>query len=320
MILDALRFVKGAVAKTTFAPELKHFYISDERVVGYNGRVMLSCPIDIDIDAAPKAVPFTRAIEACKDTVNLKMAKNGRLMISSGRFRSYVECESLERVPPPDLTKTQHIEVDGSFLTALEMLAPFIAQDASRPWARGILLKGQSLFATNNIVLLEHWIPQPFPITLNIPEAAVKELLRIKNRLVSIQQTEKTATFHFEGDAWMHTNLLSLDWPSIDKILDVDGNQRPVTPELLNTVEEIAPFTDDKVRTVRFEGRKTTTTETEEDGTTIILDEEIPPSIFNVDQLLNVLRLATTIDLSMYPRPCPFRGQSIRGVIIGRRA
>ena len=318
-MLDALRFVKGAVAKTTYAPELRHFYISGGRVVGYNGRVMLSCPIDIDIDAAPKAIPFTRAIEICKDEVKLKMTKNGRLMISSGRFRSYIECEDLERVPPPDLTIAPHVEVDDSFLTAFKTLEPFIAQDASRPWARGILLKGQSLFATNNIVLLEHWIPQPFPLTLNIPGAAVKELLRIKNRLISVQQTEKHATFHFENGAWMHTNLYAIDWPDIEQILNVDSNQRPITPELLDTVRDIAPFTDEKLRIVRFAGSKTTTAETEEDGTTIILDEEIPPSVFNVDQLLSVLELASTIDISLYPRPCPFYGQSIRGVIIGRK-
>jgi hypothetical protein len=42
-----------------------------------------------------------------------------------------------------------------------------------------------------------------------------------------------------------------------------------------------------------------------------------PPCVFNLKQLQKLETVATTIDFSLYPRPCIFYGDLIRGAIMG---
>ena len=59
-------------------------------------------------------------------------------------------------------------------------MLPFIAEDASRPWARGVLFDSQFARATNNIVIVEYWLGSTvFPIPINMPKSAITEVLRI---------------------------------------------------------------------------------------------------------------------------------------------
>src|SRR5690606_31461165 len=99
LMLDALKFVQGAVARRDFVPALTHFQIRDGYIRGFNGKIALCAPIDLDLDATPKAAPFIKAIEACRDTVELSLTPNGRLAIRSGSFKAYIDCLEGEEFP-----------------------------------------------------------------------------------------------------------------------------------------------------------------------------------------------------------------------------
>jgi len=178
-LLQRMKFVQGSVAKKDLLPALTHFRIEKGRIQGYNGRMALSTPIDFDVDCTPKAVPLVSAIGKCNETIQLGMTATGRLSIKSGKFRTYIDC-----VEGP----TAHVEPEGEFvnidgnamITALKLLQPFIGDDAARPWTNGILFAGSSAYATNNVVIAEHWLGEPFPIEVVIPRNTVKELIRIK--------------------------------------------------------------------------------------------------------------------------------------------
>ena len=43
-MIDAVKFVQGAVAKKDYVAELTHFLIQDNRITGYNGIMGLSSP------------------------------------------------------------------------------------------------------------------------------------------------------------------------------------------------------------------------------------------------------------------------------------
>ena len=91
-MLSSLKFVQGAVAKKDFVPALNHFRIEGGRVKGYNGMIALCGPIDLDLSITPKALEFTKAIQACTDTISLHITPAGRLSIKSGRFKAFVDC------------------------------------------------------------------------------------------------------------------------------------------------------------------------------------------------------------------------------------
>src|SRR5689334_19456978 len=101
-MLKELKFVQGAVAAKDYVPELQHFKISGGRVEGFNGTIALSTPIDLAIEAMPKAVSFVKAIERIPDgtEVALNLTQAGRLSVKAGAFRAFVECWDVSHETP----------------------------------------------------------------------------------------------------------------------------------------------------------------------------------------------------------------------------
>jgi DNA polymerase III sliding clamp (beta) subunit (PCNA family) len=315
-MLDSLKFVQGAVAAKDFVPELMHFRIENGTIRGYNGMLGLCCPIDLDLNVSPKATPFIKAIQTCKDTVQLHMTPGGKLSVKSGKFKAFIDCCTEEF---PDMPPTgKEIALNGDLVGVLKTLAPFIAEDASRPWARGILFKGQSAFATNNVCLVEHWLTSPFPIEVNIPRSAVMELIRIGEEPERVQVDENSVTFHYSGNRWLRTQTYSLEWPDLSRILDQPSEQKPVNPKLWEAVENLTPFVDDLGR-IFFNGVSATTGEAEGLGAAVEVDGLPETGCFNFKQLMLLSKGVNSIDFSSFPRPCIFYGEKLRGAIIGFR-
>ena len=315
-MLAALKFVKGAWAKKDFLPTLTHFRIEDGLVKGYNGRIALCSPINLDLEISPKAIPFAKAIQTCQTTVSMHITKTGRIAIKSGNFKAFIDCT--EEVYPEVLPEGKLIELGGKFLPAIKKIAPFIAEDASRPWAKGILFFKKSAFATNNIIIVEHWLGYSIPEPINIPEAAIKELIRIGEEPTHMQLSDKSITFHFENDRWLRSGLLAIGWPDPYRFLDGDSNQTPFPTEFFDAIEDITPFVDDLGKVYFTKGQISTTLD-EEIGASINIEGLPDEGCFNNKQLLMLSNIAEKIDFTNYPGACKFTGGPIRGAIIGFR-
>lgn len=314
-MLEALKFVKGAIAKKSLVPELSHFKIRNGVITSYNGMLSLCSPIPIDLEAAPQAVPFVKAIEACTDTVSLHMTKANRLAIKSGNFKAFIECldnnDVIELGPAGD-----YLSVGGEFIHAVRKLYPFIAEDASRQWARGILFKGQSLFATNNVCIVEHWLPFVFPVEANVPQEAIRELLRINEEPIGLQISDNSITFHFENNRWMSTQVYTTAWPDIAAILNREANAQVPPAGFFDALDKLMPFADDMCRAYLFPDRIATSPE-EKTGSSVAIGAVAKDCVFSMKQLLRLGSIVKKIDLSLYPTPCIFYGDNIRGAIVG---
>jgi len=316
-MLDALKFVQGAVAKKDFIPALTHFHISGGFIKSYNGSLALCSPIDLDLEVTPKADQFINAIATCKDTVQLNMTPAGRLSIKSGSFRAFVDC--IDEAYPDIQPEGEVLELDGALLKALEKLNPFIAEDASRQWARGILFRGSSAFATNNVTLVEYWLGYNFPVEVNVPKSAVQELIRIGEEPTKIQVCENSITFHYASGRWLRTQTYSTKWPDVAKILDQDSTQRPFPEGFFEALEDLLPFADDLQRVYFHSSGLGTTPEGQEKGAHVEVPGLRGAGIYNARYLLDLRDLAHTIDFESYPRPSLFFGDRVRGAIIGMR-
>lgn len=315
-MLDSLKFVQGAVAKKDFVPALNHFRIQDRTVKGYNGVIALCGPIDLDLAITPKATPFIKAIQACTETISMHMTKAGRLSIKSGKFKANVDCidDPFPAIEPEGV----NIPLDGRLLEAIKLLSPFIAEDASRPWARGILFRGQSAYATNNVVLVERWLGYDFPVVINIPKQAVAELLRIDEEPERLQITEANATFHFSNNRWLRTQTYSLAWPDVTRVLDRESTPTPFPDGFFSSIETLIPFVGEQSAVYLMpDGSAMTSTNTDEGAQVAIAPFGV--GMFNIHQLMLLQSVATKGDLTTYPAPCIFYGDRIRGAIIGMR-
>lgn len=316
-MLKALRFVRGAVALKNHVPVLKHFRIHDGRIQSYNGCLDLSAPIDCDLSVQPLAATFVHAISLCEDTVSLYQTATGRLVVKSGDFKAFINT-SQEVFPG---IESSGESIDGvHLLKAIKILAPVMSQDASRPWSRGILFAGQSAFVTNNVVLVEHWLKYPVRQPFGLPAMAVNELLRIGEEPEGVEINPTHVTFHFKDGRRLCTNLLRINlWPDVRKLLEISEplESHNLHPEFFEGLRKLRPFTTE-TRPMWLDGNHLSTSSDPEDGAHLELNEtEGMQGIWSLDQLLKIEGIAKEISWCRSPRPCPFSGDKIRGLIVG---
>jgi hypothetical protein len=317
-MLKALKFVQGAVAKKDFVPAMTHFVIEDGMVRSFNGTMALSSPIDIDMRCAPKAGPMVYAIGQCAEVVSLGLTGANRLRIQSGPFKAFIDCIEMEDVPHRK-PEGEQIAFDGeALLKAIQVLTPFIGDDASRPWTNGILLRGQSAFATNNVCLVEHWLGVNIPQTINIPMPAVKELARVGMPPTHAQMTEDSISFHYTDGSWLRTQLYSTEWPDIAKVLDRPSNAQPIPEGLFEGLLYIKPFVE-KPEHVYFIDGHLCTHEEPELGASYKVEGLHNEGMFRRGMLAKLEGVATSVDFAAYPDPLMFFGDKVRGAILGLR-
>lgn len=322
-MLDALRFVAAAVAKKDYVQDLTHFRIKDGRVTGFNGVVALSSDIDVDLDIHPNAGKMLAAIKACPGTIALNMTPAGRLSVKSEKFKSFVDCLPNESTVFPE-PEGETIDLGENFLPGIRALAPAMGIDASRIWAMGIKLQNQSMFATNNVMLVEYWHGTDIPLDVVIPDVCVKELLRINEAPTKVQVTANSITFWFGDKRWLRSQLIEPEgWPIavMDNVLSQStGEQLPFPAGFFEAVETLKPFLAD-AGTVFVAPSYLSTSRHEGEGTSI--DVSIPGvddmQAYHHHQLTLLGEIAQSIDWTAYPAPCMFRGDRLRGALVGQR-
>lgn len=317
-MLGQLKFAQGAIKKNTISPELEYYQIKNGRVVGYNGYLALSAPIDLDIEAKPKADLFYKALDACGETVSIDMTPAGRLHIRSGRFAAYVPCidkEVYEASPQGEL-----FESPPGLSAAFKRLLPFISEDASRPWAMGLLVDGGCLTATNNIVVIQEWVGHRLP-TFNCPRFAVAEIARIGRDPVSIQVSPDSVSFHYDDGSWMRTQLLASQWPAekMNEIMSQEASMLPLVDGFFSAVDTLKPFVAESHHSgVYFrDGALATAGDGHQEGAVIEVPGIPAGPVFNIKALQLLDGLIETVDWGLYPRPCLFSGNNRRGAIMG---
>jgi hypothetical protein len=232
-------------------------------------------------------------------------------------FKAFVDCVAGET--PHVLPAGKYADIDGAALLAgLKAVSPFIGEDASRPWCGGILLREQSLFATNNVALAQYWAGVDFPATINIPRAAVRELLRINEAPTQLQYEDSSVTFHYEGNRWLRTHLLSAEWPDLSRVLDVPSTPQPIDPRIFEGLAVVKHFVD-KLGRVFMQPDGLCTHEAEGEGASYAIEGLRGQGVYRLEMLELLQGVATAIDFSTYPKPCLFFGDRLRGAIVGMR-
>ncbi len=314
-MLNELKFVQGAVAKKDFVPVLAHFRIADGKVKGYNGQLGLCSPINLDLTATPKAVPFVRAIQACQDAISIHMTDTGRMAIKSGRFKAFIDCIS---EPYPEIEpEGEEVILGGKLLDAIKTVSPFIAEDASRPWARGILFRGQSAYATNNVVIVEKWLGFDFPVEVNVPKSAIVELLRIGEEPERLQVTDTSITFHFSGGRWLRTQTYDLNWPNISKVLDRPASPVDCPDGLFEAITDLTHFVGENGAITFSEDGSIATSSVEGQGASVSVSPFGAVGIYNLEQMKLLTGVVKQLDFTS--SPAMFFGDGLRGAIVGMR-
>lgn len=316
-MLEILKFVQGAVSKKDFVPYMSHFLIRDGYVRAYNGMLTLCSPIPLDLDCNPKASLLVSAIANCKDVIELSITEAGRLKVQSGKFKSFIDCFK-EEVPVSE-PEGAIIDIDGKqLLAALDTVYKFIGEDASRPWANGAIIRNGSVTATNNVCIIEYWLGLVTNRPLNIPKAAIREILRIGKPPLSIQCGNRSITFNYENKQWIKSQLLEGEFPNVERILNVENSPIALDETIFTALENIKPFVE-KNNCVYFVDNLVCASSDLTTGANFEVESSGLTGVYNIEKLQLLKGTAKTIDWSTYPKPCIFYGERLRGAIVGMK-
>lgn len=314
---DSLDFVRGAVATKDLIPILTNFHIYNGRIQGTNGRLTIDapCPELAEWEFTVPATAFLKAVDACSSEPVIKLDE-GYAVISKGSFKCRLPLDDHNTFPRQEPAGDDGDGLNGALLPALKLLRPFVADDASRPWACGVLFKDGEAFATNNITAVG--IPAVrFPEPINLPVFLIDELLRIGLEPVKVQASINNITMVFANGSWIKSSLLAATWPDVSGVLPTVVTGTVVSADLIAGVQTVLPFCPDiKSPLIHLSPDGIGTSEGEKSA--MVGGFDLPKSIFRAEPLLATLRAASKIDFSTYPAPCPFVGDNgLRGVLVG---
>lgn len=267
--------------------------------------------LDITVDCKK----FISAAKSCKYDLSGIRQTEHNLIITKGKFRAQMNLQNAVEFP----IVTQDLKYESLGLKAFEVLKklrPFASTDASRPWSCSILFDTRYAHATNNVIISR--VPFVTPRSFALPIVAFDEILRASESIVGVGIGPSSVRFTFANGMVLTSSLMADPWPDLDKVYIKSNNPPAVHPELKEAIEYLVPLCDGmRLPKITFckDGVKT------QDGTTSAEYSgiELPEGYFHAVPLLEVLKVATHIDFSMYPKACYFKGEDIDGMIVGMR-
>lgn len=319
-MIDALKFVQGAVGKTDMLAQMTHFCIEDGQIRATNGRITIGAPIPCALTVRPKADKFVAAISQAEDTIALSVNQAGKLVVKSGKMNVRIDClnDQFYYPKPEGIARV----VDGAALrTALDTLRPLIAERrAPQDWAKGILIRGASAFATNGHAVGQYWLGSEFPGEVVIPTDTVVELLRIKETPIHVQMDKSSMTFRYSEGKWLRTALMAAQWPDEKAINGLFAKERgaymPIPKEAFEVARKLKKYIEDDGHFYMDRGEFRSHLGGDE-GATIKID--FAPSLYRLklQDFLDMEEFATEIEFNDYEldRPLYLRGGMFRGAV-----
>jgi DNA polymerase III sliding clamp (beta) subunit (PCNA family) len=329
-MLDMIETVLGAVATKDIVPVLTHIHVTPEGVQGSNGRLSIHYPGKTPVDRE-LCLPGRKLQQALKKGKEPKWSTTEQsLTLSSGRLRVRLPINPAPYpVTHPSDSNPFRIADPVDFINTLRTLRPVVAQDGSRPWACGVLVKGASMYATNNVVLVRAgWqgLDGAGLPGVNVPMDAVDELVRLNkagHTPATLRVDDNSLTVTFDTGVWLRTSLLNAEWPDADAMIGELPTEPPYGGELLadlqSGVDAVVPFSADERAPVVEIGEHGMRTR-EGDVQAEVALEGLPAGAYRAEVLSLVLSAAEGVWFDDYPKPVRFVGGDLAGVFAGVRA
>lgn len=242
-LLKALEFV-SCVSEKIGTPFETHVGLKNNWAVAFNGVVAAGAPIEEDIYSYPHTIDFVEALSKCDDNFSLTQLDNSRLSIKSGKFKATIPCLEpalmQEALPDPPI-----VGINNKFKEAVEAVGVLASENAQHVLTASVLMNGASVISTNRTMLFEYWHGLDLPPNVPLPKEFVSALCKHKKNLTAFGFSNCSATFYFEDNSWLRTQLYATEWPDVSRILNIEGNLWSIDSNFFKALDAVAPFSDD---------------------------------------------------------------------------
>jgi hypothetical protein len=314
-ILAQFKKVKAAIDANDFTA-LSYVTIKDGWMKATDSRMTIAVQVDLDLDVMIPGAEFEKALTVLGADCKIEQ-KEQSIVVKVGRRRI-----TINTLLPEDRTDFEPIgemhSVSADFMQGLRACAPFMSDDYSKMYACTVHVKEGALFATNNVSIVEYKVKACPDIDAGLPEWLVKYMLSRNEKVRMISATSQAICVWFEDLSWIRSSRVSNEMPDmVFKIIDNNpAADIEVTKEWRDSFDTVSKMSNEVV-TIGAERMEAGV------GQAVLIDE-VNTAVeddthWNPKFMAPVVKLATHIDLSPYPGACPWRGEGVRGLVIGRR-
>lgn len=332
--LDALQFVlrnddKGMVP----AFSQLHFYGEEGRVQTTSGTITFDAPWP----GNPLAVtvpmqPVIKCMQAAPDEkARIVVNKRGDLMIKVADYSSkllpfqgeYPLMDKMQAMPE----NSAAIPADywnKDVMNAIDLLRPFVSDDATRPWSQYMLLRAGKLYATNNVAITRFDLPDlefiGHDVLLDV--GTIDHILRIRSLghdVSRIRLNETELLCEFSDGAWTAYRSSAVVWPDVSRFdAALCEGEEPVPENMAEKIQTIGSIASTKPEGAIYLYEHGAMAQMETTSARVWCGA-FKRSAFMRSSLQQALGVAEKWTVSLYPAPVPFSGKGVLGVLLGIR-
>jgi len=309
-LISALKFI-SPVQKKTGTPAQQHCSISGNWCAASNGIMMIAEKVEDDLTACPHTMQLLDALAKCGQDLNITQLSETSLSVMSEKFRAIVPCalpEQLElTAPDPEIAA-----IDDRIKDALACVGGLATDGATDAIKAAVLLQSGSAVATNGVSLMEYWHGVDLPSML-VPKASAVAICKAGKKLRGLGFSGSSATFYFEDDSFIKTQLYGERYPNYQALLNVPSNPWPLPDDFFKAVQAVESFSKNGI--VYFDELSISSREDIPEATTYKV-EGLPNGMgFNARFLLNVKHAMKTAHFDKESGKVLFFGENVRGVL-----
>lgn len=213
----------------------------------FNSIIAAGTTIEEDLNACPHSSLLLAALERSGERYTITQLSPEKLVVRTDDFEAFIPCmdRSLLSWPTPDAPIAV---IDDRLIAALHKVAPLLSATAETVVEQSIQLNAGSCIATDRTVIAEAWHGLDLPSGLLLPKQIVTAIRKAKKHLKAFGCSNLTATFYFEDDTWLRTQLFQDRWPrAVTEYLNCTTNPHKVPPFLFEAANQVAPFSAGRV-------------------------------------------------------------------------
>jgi len=319
---EALKWIKGAISSRDLVADKTFYKLTESEIRATNGRLTAGYPCETGCDFLVPGEEFERVLDRLGEDITLKPFENG-IRLRSGYFSGTIKTLPLENWSYPGIDDAVWQPLPLGFVEALQVLRPFISDNAMQAWATCVALEKGWAYATNNIALAGTPLPGADMMAL-LPVWAVDFVLSRATGLKCWAWSENYVAFQWENGAWMRSVLVVGQFPERAAALVRDAlvqrTSTIITPEFRKAFVEVAALAEDTI--MLYADRIVSKFKAAEIVANI--DCTVPPeaecSIWGAEFLVPAIKAADSWWPDLWPKPAPFIGKVVCGYVVGRRA
>jgi hypothetical protein len=335
-----IKWVAEARPDKDLGPAMTHYMVGGGQIRATNGKITASYPWPDDAQFLVSGIEFEKVLarmEGDEPTIAVDYEKNA-VTIRSGRFNATIDTLPHDTWNYPGVDDAEWLDVPDNFLDVLKALRAFISDNPAQAWAGCIALENGNCYSTNNIAVAG-CACDIGDVQALLPSYAVDFLLRRTEGLESWAWTDNYVAFKWNTGAWVRSQLVIGRFPEraaslVREAYDCQPTQE-ITDEFRDAFGHVAGLAEDTIRIyadhmeAKFKRSVVVAPcECEVPGGEVQQWDNTKQknvtasgecSIWGAQFLAPVISQATHWSPSTWPKPSPFKGNSVAGFVVGRK-